>query len=266
MWLCFKDSKIDIRSKQKTNGTLCIVCACVSFFFFNKLMLKQWRCHCVCMKGMGFSNVFLPLCSPIARKLYNFACFFFPRMSKWLQLEKTALGKQTLFTVMRSETSLFTQLSADLSAGSESIVTCHASQQVLCFQMRLSSALLTAQAATCFLCFPFAFPLHKFKTSCSSVSTGALGPSGSLTHPGMRVVVAWRAPGQVLQPLCSIAQHAVGKSPLVRKHYSCCCYSLVTEDDVIFLVSFICTYKGYASIQNPILRLKMFSIVSDFLS
>lgn len=108
--------------------------------------------------------------------------------------------------------------------------------------------------------------LHKFKTSYSSVSTRALGPSWSLTHPGLWMVVAWRALGQVLQPLCSIAQCSVGKSPLVRKHYSCCCYSLVTEDDVIFLVSFICTYEGYASFQNPILRLKMFSIASDFLS
>lgn len=80
---------------------------------------------------------------------------FFPRMSKWPQLNKTALGKQTLFTVMRSETSLFTQLSADLSAGSGSIVTCRASQQALCFQVRLSSAPLTAQVVTCFLCFPF---------------------------------------------------------------------------------------------------------------
>ena len=154
MWLWFKDSKIDVWSKQKTNGTLCIVCACV-FFIFNKLMLKHWRCHCVCVKGMGFSNVSLPQRSPIARRLYSFACFFFPRMSKWPQLNKTALGKQTLFTVMRSETSLFTQLSADLSAGSGSIVTCRASQQALCFLVRLSSAPLTAQVVTCFLCFPF---------------------------------------------------------------------------------------------------------------
>lgn len=236
------------------------------FFFLTSWCSNSGDVTVCAWKGWGFQMFSFHCVLLLPGNFTTLPAFFFPRMSKWLQLEKTALGKQTLFTVMRSETSLFTQLSADLSAGSESIVTCHASQQVLCFQMRLSSALLTAQAATCFLCFPFAFPLHKFKTSCSSVSTGALGPSGSLTHPGMRVMVAWRAPGQVLQPLCSIAQHSVGKSPLVRKHYSCCCYSLVTEDDVIFLVSFICTYKGYASIQNPILRLKMFSIVSDFLS
>lgn len=28
----------------------------VFFFIFNKLMLKHWRCHCVCVKGMGFSG------------------------------------------------------------------------------------------------------------------------------------------------------------------------------------------------------------------
>jgi len=111
--------------------------------------------------------------------------------------------------------------------------------------------------------FPlFSLCLRKFKTSYSS---SALCPSRSLTNPGLWVVVAWWALGQVLQPPCGITQPSVGKSPLVRKHYSCCCCSLVTEDDVIFLVSFICPYKGYASFQNPILRLKMFSIVSGFL-